>query len=107
VPVLLLGAARSALLEESIVCGYLLRRLDQLGWSKRRALGASALLRAAYHLYQGWGGFVGNLALGLLFGRIYQTRGRTAPLVVAHFLIDAVAGLGWLALHGRVSWLPR
>jgi membrane protease YdiL (CAAX protease family) len=106
VPVLLLAAARSGLLEEVIVCGYLLRRLGQLGWSPMRALGASALLRGSYHLYQGWGGFAGNLALGLLFGRIYQTRGRTTPLVVAHFLLDAAAGLGYLALRGRVSWLP-
>jgi Type II CAAX prenyl endopeptidase Rce1-like len=106
VPVLLLAAARSGLLEEVIVCGYLLRRLDQLGWSPMRALWASALLRGAYHLYQGWGGFAGNLALGLLFGRIYQTRGRTTPLVVAHFLIDALAGLGYLALRGRIWWLP-
>jgi membrane protease YdiL (CAAX protease family) len=106
VPVLLLAAARSGLLEEVIVCGYLLRRLDQLGWSPMRALWASALLRGAYHLYQGWGGFAGNLAFGLLFGRIYQKRGRTTPLVVAHFLIDAAAGLGYLALRGRVWWLP-
>ena len=106
VPVLLLAAARSGLLEEVIVCGYLLRRLDQLGWSPLRALWASALLRGGYHLYQGWGGFAGNLALGLLFGRIYQTRGRTTPLVVAHFLLDTAAGLGYLALRGRVSWLP-
>jgi membrane protease YdiL (CAAX protease family) len=107
VPVLLLAAARSGLLEEVIVCGYLLRRLDQLGWSPGRALGASALLRGGYHLYQGYGGFAGNLALGLLFGRVYQTRGRTTPLVVAHFLLDAAAGLGYLALRGRVWWLPR
>jgi len=106
VPVLLLAAARSGLLEEVIVCGYLLRRLDQLGWSRARALWASALLRGAYHLYQGFGGFLGNLALGLFFGRLYQTRGRTAPLVIAHFLIDAAAGLGYLALRGRVWWLP-
>jgi membrane protease YdiL (CAAX protease family) len=106
IPVLLLAAARSGLLEEVIVCGYLLRRLDQLGWSPARALAASALLRGAYHLYQGFGGFFGNLALGLLFGRLYQTRGRTTPLVVAHFLIDAAAGLGYLALRGRVWWLP-
>src|SRR6266540_2637204 len=106
VPVLLLGAARSGLLEEVIVCGYLLRRLDQLGWSKGRALWASALLRGAYHLYQGYGGFVGNVVLGLLFGRVYQRRGRTTPLVIAHFLIDAGAGLGYLALRGKVSWLP-
>jgi membrane protease YdiL (CAAX protease family) len=107
IPVLLLGAARSGLLEEVIVCGYLLRRLDQMGWSRGKALWASALLRGAYHLYQGYGGFAGNVALGLFFGRVYQRRGRTMPLVIAHFLIDAVAGLGYLALRGRVSWLPR
>jgi membrane protease YdiL (CAAX protease family) len=107
IPVLLLGAARSGLLEEVIVCGYLLRRLDQLGWSGGRALWASALLRGAYHLYQGYGGFAGNLALGLFFGRVYQRRGRTTALVIAHFLIDAVAGLGYLALRGKVSWLPH
>ena len=106
IPVLLLAAARSGLLEEVIVCGYLLRRLDQLGWSPTRALWSSALLRGAYHLYQGFGGFFGNLALGLLFGRLYQLRGRTTPLVIAHFLIDAAAGLGYLALRGHVWWLP-
>jgi membrane protease YdiL (CAAX protease family) len=107
IPVLLLGAARSGLLEEVIVCGYLLHRLDQLGWSKGRALWASALLRGAYHLYQGYGGFVGNVALGLFFGRVYQRRGRTTALVIAHFLVDAAAGLGYLAFRGKVSWLPR
>jgi membrane protease YdiL (CAAX protease family) len=106
IPVLLLAAARSGLLEEVIVCGYLLRRLDQLGWSPSKALWTSALLRGAYHLYQGFGGFFGNLALGLFFGRLYQLRGRTTPLVIAHFLIDAAAGLGYLALRGHVWWLP-
>ncbi|HEV3399144.1 MAG TPA: type II CAAX endopeptidase family protein [Actinomycetes bacterium] len=106
IPVLLLAAARSGLLEEVIVCGYLLRRLDQLGWSPTKALWSAALLRGAYHLYQGFGGFFGNLALGLFFGRLYQARGRTAPLVIAHFLIDAAAGLGYLALRGHVWWLP-
>jgi membrane protease YdiL (CAAX protease family) len=106
IPVLLLAALRAGLLEEVIVCGYLLRRLDQLGWTPARALWASALLRAAYHLYQGFGGFFGNLALGLFFGRLYQLRGRTTPLVIAHFLIDAGAGLGYLALRGHVWWLP-
>ena len=71
-----------------------------------KALWASALLRGAYHLYQGFGGFFGNLALGLFFGRLYQLRGRTTPLVIAHFLIDAAAGLGYLALRGHVWWLP-
>ncbi len=104
--VIVLGAARSALEEEVIIVGYLLRRLDQLGWAPWVALGASALIRATFHLYQGWGGFVGNLAMGLLFGRIYQLRRRTMPLVVAHFLINVTAGIGYLMLRGKVSWLP-
>lgn len=105
VPVLLLGSARAGLLEESVL-GYLLHRLDQLGWRPAWALGAAALLRGGYHLYQGYGGFVGNVALGIFFGYLYQRRGRIMPLVIAHFLIDAVAGLGYLALRGRVPWLP-
>ena len=106
IPVVILGSARSALLEEVIVGSYLLHRLDQLGWRPNRALFASSLLRGSYHLYQGFGGFIGNFALGLLFGRVYQRRGRVMPLVVAHFLLDLAAGLGWMALRGRVSWLP-
>jgi membrane protease YdiL (CAAX protease family) len=105
-PVLLLGSVRSGLVEEVIVCGYLLHRLDQLGWRANRALAASALLRGTYHLYQGFGGFVGNVALGLLFGRIFQARGRLLPLVIAHALLDTAAGVGYFVLRGRVSWLP-
>jgi membrane protease YdiL (CAAX protease family) len=107
VAVWLASSLRFALTEEVIVVGYLLRRLDQLGWSPNRALVASALLRGSYHLYQGWGGFVGNVAMGALFGRVYQRNGRTVPLVAAHFLLDAVAGLGYLALRNRVGWLAR
>jgi hypothetical protein len=44
--------------------------------------------------------------MGLVFGRLFQLRGRTAPLVVAHFLIDAVAFVGYAMLAGKVSWLP-
>lgn len=105
VPAWLANALQFALTEEVIVAGFLLHRLDQLGWSRNRALAASAVLRGSYHLYQGWGGFAGNLAMGVLFGRIYQRTGRTVPLVAAHFLLDAVAGLGYLALRDRVGWL--
>ena len=33
---------------------------------------ASALLRGSYHLYQGWGGFVGNAIMGLVFAEYYR-----------------------------------
>ena len=106
-PVLLLQALQNGLLEEVVVCGYLLHRLRQLGWGDNRALLLSALVRGSYHLYQGFGGFFGNAAMGLLFGRIFQRRGRTAPLVVAHTLIDAVAFVGYVYVVGKVAWLPK
>lgn len=106
IPVLVASAAQNALLEEVLVAGYLLHRLRQLGWSDRPALVVSSVLRGSYHLYQGLGGFVGNIAMGVLFGRLYQRYGRVAPLVVAHALIDTVAFVGYVLLVGHVSWLP-
>ncbi|MDQ1695766.1 MAG: hypothetical protein QOJ03_1119 [Frankiaceae bacterium] len=106
-PVLLLSAAQNGLLEEVLVAGYLLHRLRQLGWSDNRALALSAVIRGSYHLYQGLGGFAGNVVMGLIFGRLYQRWGRCAPLFVAHTLMDAVAFIGYALLVGRVGWLPR
>lgn len=96
VPVLVMVALESALVEEVIVLGYLTTRLQQLGLTAAAAVGASALLRGTYHLYQGWGGFAGNLALGLFFGVVFVRTRRTWPLVVAHFLLDVGAGVGYL-----------
>ncbi len=106
IPVLVLAAVQNALLEEVVVCGYLLHRLRQLRWGDGRALVASAVLRGAYHLYQGFGGFLGNAAMGLLFGRLYQRQGRLVRLVVAHSLIDTGAFVGYVVLRSRVSWIP-
>jgi membrane protease YdiL (CAAX protease family) len=106
IPVLALSAVENGVLEEVLVAGYLLHRLRQLGWSDNRALLVSAVLRGSYHLYQGFGGFLGNLVMGLLFGRLYQRWGRVMPLVVAHTLIDVVAFVGYAELAGHVTWLP-
>ncbi len=105
VPVLVLAAAQNAVLEEVLVVGYLLSRLDRLGWRPWPAVVVSAVLRGSYHLYQGFGAFLGNAAMGVLFGRLYQRWGRTAPLIVAHALIDTVAFVGYVLLADRVSWL--
>ena len=106
IPVLSFSALQNALLEEVLVLGYLLHRLRQLGWSDNKALATSATLRGSYHLYQGIGGFVGNAIMGLIFGRIFQRRGRVMPLLIAHTLMDAVAFIGYAELAGRVSWIP-
>jgi membrane protease YdiL (CAAX protease family) len=107
IPVLLLSAAQNAVLEEVVVVGYLLSRLDRLGVRPARAIVLSAVIRGSYHLYQGVGGFAGNAAMGLIFGILYRRWGRVTPLIIAHFLIDAVAFVGYALLAGHVSWLPR
>jgi membrane protease YdiL (CAAX protease family) len=106
VPVLIASAAANAWAEEVVMVGYLLTRLRQLGWSENRSLAVQSVLRGAYHLYQGLGGFLGNIAMGLVFGRVWQRTNRLWMLVGAHTLIDVVAFLGYAALRGRVGWLP-
>jgi membrane protease YdiL (CAAX protease family) len=104
IPVLVLRAAEAALLEEVVAVAYLVSRLRVLGMSEIAAVGTSATLRGAYHLYQGWGGFVGNVAMGLLFGLVFTRTKRAWPIVLAHFLLDVAAGVGYI-LFG--DWVRR
>ncbi|MEV7774005.1 CPBP family intramembrane glutamic endopeptidase [Kitasatospora sp. NPDC086791] len=106
VPVLVLSAWQNAILEEVVVLGYLLRRVGQWGWSWPAAVVTSSVLRGSYHLYQGVGGLVGNMVMGVVFCLLYRRWGRVMPLVVAHALIDTVAFVGYALLAGHVSWLP-
>jgi membrane protease YdiL (CAAX protease family) len=101
IPVLVLGAVQAALLEEVIVVGYLIRRLEQIGWTGFLPVLGTALLRGSYHLYQGWGGFAGNVVLGLAFGSAFVRWRRTWPLVAAHLTVDVLAGIGYIAFRGH------
>lgn len=105
VPLLVLQAAQNGVLEEIVMVGFMLTRLRQLGWSNPRALATSALIRGSYHLYQGLGGFVGNLVMGLIFGWWFQRTRRVLPLVIAHTLLDVFAFVGYLYLRHHVSWI--
>jgi membrane protease YdiL (CAAX protease family) len=106
VPILLFSAAQNAVLEEVVVLGYLLSRLDRLGVKPARAIAIAAVIRGSYHLYQGIGAFFGNAVMGAIFGVLYRRWGRVTPMIVAHFLIDAVTFVGYAYLAGHVSWLP-
>ncbi|WP_206450396.1 CPBP family glutamic-type intramembrane protease [Micrococcus sp. KRD026] len=123
VPVLLLSAVRHSLLEEVIVGAWLVDRLGYLqrlraaglhrdpapavpsSWASAEGLFlptrvaavvlALALLRGAYHLYQGVGPGVGNALMGVVFVLVFLRVRRVMPLVVAHFLLDAVGFVGY------------
>ena len=107
VPILVLDAFRNGVTEEVVVLGYLLRRFDQLGFSRAKSEIMSSLVRGSYHLYQGFGGFVGNFVMGLIFCRLYRRWGRVMPLVVAHGLIDTATFVGWIYVAPHISWLPK
>ena len=103
---LVLAAFGNAFAEEMLVIGYLLTRLRQLELRENTALLAAAVLRGSYHLYQGFGGFVGNLIMGLVFGRLWQRTNRLWPLIIAHTLLDVVSFVGYALLKGHLSFLP-
>jgi membrane protease YdiL (CAAX protease family) len=105
IPVLILSAVQNALLEEVVVIGYLFTRLGQLGWHAAAIIALSAVIRGSYHLYQGIGGFVGNLIMGVIFGLIYLRWKRVGPLVVAHTLLDIAAFVGYALVAPYVNWL--
>lgn len=105
VPVLILAAAANAWAEEAMVVAYFISRLRQLGLSENVSAAFAAVLRGSYHLYQGFGGFVGNFVLGMVFGRVWQRTNRLWPLVVAHTLLDTVSFVGFALLVNHLSFL--
>lgn len=94
IPILALRAVMNAVLEEVIMIGYLFTRWTQTGGRVAVILILSAVIRGGYHLYQGWGGFVGNLIMGLIFGLLYLRWKRVMPLVITHTLLDLAAFFG-------------
>jgi membrane protease YdiL (CAAX protease family) len=104
VPVLILSAMRHAVVEEVIVVGYLLNRFGKFGWSIPLSIMVSSLLRGTYHLYQGFGPFIGNVVMGVVFAWLYTRTRRVMPLVIAHALLDIVAFVGF-SLFGKAVGL--
>ncbi|GIE96581.1 CPBP family intramembrane glutamic endopeptidase [Paractinoplanes rishiriensis] len=103
IPVLILAAVENAVLEEVIVVGYLMTRLREMtvpiGW----IIVCSAVLRGSYHLYQGFGAFVGNAVMGVVFALFFLKYKRVMPLIVAHTILDVAAFVGYTLLPK--SWL--
>jgi len=103
IPVLILAALQNAALEEVVAVGYLMTRLRELRWGPWIVLVASAALRGAYHLYQGFGQAAGNFVMGLVFGYWFQRTGRVLPLVIAHTLLDLATFVGYALLADRIG----
>jgi membrane protease YdiL (CAAX protease family) len=106
VPVLILKAIENAVLEEVIVVGYLMTRLRELGLRTWMIIACSAVLRGSYHLYQGFGAFVGNAVMGVVFALFFLRYKRVMPLIIAHTLLDVFAFVGYTVLPKEwLDWL--
>jgi membrane protease YdiL (CAAX protease family) len=101
IPMVVLGYLATSFLEEVVVAAYLVHRLIQMEWKPYLAILASAVFRASYHLYQGFGGFIGNLLMGVLFAWLFVKFRKTWVLIVAHFVLDGSATLAYLAVRGH------
>ena len=88
-----------------MVVAYLVTRLRGLRWKLWQIVLASSLLRGSYHLYQGFGAFVGNAIMGVVFAFFYVRFHRVVPLIIAHTVLDVVAFVGYTLLKDHVSWL--
>ncbi|MGX9789049.1 CPBP family intramembrane glutamic endopeptidase [Mycobacterium sp. MMS18-G62] len=106
IPVLLAVAFANGWAEEVVVVAFLITRLRQLNVNPVAAVLASSILRGVYHLYQGYGAGLGNIAMGLVFGYVWLRTRRLWPLIIAHGLIDAVAFVGYVLAAEHLSWLP-
>lgn len=105
VPMMVLAAAMNGILEETVMIGYLFARWAQLGSKTWTIIVISAVIRGGYHLYQGFGGFIGNMVMGLFLGWWFSRTRRLAPLIIAHTLLDVFSFVGYTYLAPLVDWL--
>lgn len=105
IPVLIGAAFMNGAAEEVVMVGWLFTRLRELRWRWPVVIITSALIRGAYHLYQGPGMALGNVAMGIVLGLVYQRWRRVMPLVICHTLLDIGAFVGYALLAPHVTWL--
>ena len=87
---LLPAALAAGVVEEVVVLGYLVHRLEQRGWNGWRLVAVCTAVRVSYHVYYGASvlGFVGWAAVSVV---LYRQRRRLLPFIVLHAMWDTSA----------------
>jgi membrane protease YdiL (CAAX protease family) len=86
-----------AVMEELIFRGYFLMQMTHYLDNRLAANCIQALIFATCHgIGDGFAGLLSKMSLGLLFGVVAMRRGSLAPTMVAHVLINTVAGIAIL-----------
>ncbi len=77
----------AGVVEEIVVLGFLVRRLEQRGLRPAAVLAVAVLVRISYHLYYGWG-VLPILAWALASVLVYLRYRRLGPFIVVHAFWD-------------------
>lgn len=80
-------AVAAGVVEEIVVLGFLVRRLEQRGLRPAAVLVIAALVRISYHLYYGWG-VLPILAWALASVLVYRRYRRLGPFIAVHAFWD-------------------
>jgi membrane protease YdiL (CAAX protease family) len=86
-------AVTAGICEEFLYRGFAILVFLRLGWPDWLVVLASAALFGFAHLYQGRGGLIGTMILGLVFGMLRIVTGNLVPAVFCHGAVDIAAGV--------------
>jgi membrane protease YdiL (CAAX protease family) len=86
-------AVTAGLCEEFLYRGFAMAALTRAGLPTWVVVLASSGLFGLAHLYQGRGGLIGTLLLGVIFGGLRVATGSLIPPIAWHAMIDIVAGV--------------
>lgn len=90
--VALLKSLQAAVVEEIVVLGYLVRRLEQRGWSATTVVVIAVLVRVSYHLYYG-PGVLPIVLWAIASVLMYRWLRRLLPFIICHFTWDATIAI--------------
>lgn len=80
-------AVAAGVVEEIVVLGFLVRRLEQRGLRPAAVLVVAVLVRISYHVYYGWG-VLPILAWAMASVLVYRRYRRLGPFIVVHAFWD-------------------
>jgi membrane protease YdiL (CAAX protease family) len=99
-------AVTAGLCEEFLYRGFAMAVIRRAGLPTAVVVLLSSILFGLAHLYQGRGGFVSTMVLGLLFGLGRTALGSLLPVIVWHMGVDVVAGVAgprYLLVHKELT----
>lgn len=101
-------AVTAGLCEEFLYRGFALGAIIRAGSPVWAAVVISSILFGLAHIYQGRGGSVGTMLLGVLFGAARVVYHSLVPIVLWHAAVDLVAGVaGPRYLIGSLDVQPQ